>query len=182
MQQLFRKTALLILIASAAAGKGIAQTDSRACNNALLNGDYGFTLEGTKLISPPPNTTAPTGLQVGVAMASFDGQGNFQQIDAVTVDGSQNPNAGSFTETTKPTKGWYTVNPDCTGTYTINFVDGRPQVLVDFVVVDNGNEIDGVVVGVLPENTPPNSGMAPVQGVLSIRATGKRRFTPFHHD
>lgn len=177
MQQLSKKIALLTLVASATAGVAIAQTNSPACNNALIYGNYGFTIEGTKLLSPPPNTTAPTGPQVGVAMTFFDGNGKLSQLDSVTVNGIQNPNGGSFTET--PTNGWYSVNPDCTGSFTLNFLDKRPQVVVDFVVVDNGNEIDTVVVGTLPQNTPPNSGLAPMQGVLSVRSIGKRRFTPF---
>ena len=39
----------------------------------------------------------------------------------------------------------YTVNSDCTGTFTITFTDGSAPVATAFEVVDNGNEIDIVV-------------------------------------
>ena len=58
--------------------------------------------------------------------------------------------------------GNFTVNPDCTGTFTLNFKDGRPSVTTNFVVVSNGNEIDTVVMN----NT----------GVIATGSIGKRRF------
>lgn len=151
---------LLPIIAILAAGAaGNAQTTSRACNSWLIAGVYGFTIEGTKLGGP-----GPVGPQVGVAMTDFDGKGDLVQIDSVTIGGVQIAN---LTETA--TKGTYTVNPDCTGSFTLNFTDGRPSpVVTDFVVVDNGNEIDTVVKGV-----PPNT----VPGVLATSSIGKRRFT-----
>ncbi len=178
MRQVLKKITFVALIASAAGGVAIAQTDSPACNNALLYGNYGFTIEGDKLVSPPPNTAAPTGPQVGVAMTYFDGQGKLQQIDSVTVGGIQSPTSGNFNEAS--TKGTYSVSPNCTGTFTLNFTDGRPTVVTDFVIVDNGNEIDTVVIGILvpgPNGTPILQG-----GVLATRSVGKRRFTPFHRD
>ena len=175
MRQLLKKITFVALIASAAAGAAIAQTDSPACNNALIYGNYGFTIEGDKLISSPPNTTAPTGPQVGVAMTFFDGQGKLWQIDSVTVGGFQSPTMGNFNEAS--TQGTYSVNPNCTGTFTLNFTDGRPTVVTDFVIVDNGNEIDTVVIGIL---VPVASGPPILKGgVLATRSVGKRRFTPF---
>ena len=164
MRQLLGKIALLIPIASAATGVAIAQTTSPACNNWLIFGVYGFTIEGNKLLGP-----GPTGPQVGVAMTEFYGDGTLQQIDSVTVGGIQSAN---FSE--MPTKGTYQVNPDCTGTFTLNFTDGRPTVTTWFVIVDNGNEIDTVVQGV-PKAVPP---AAQVPGVIATGSIGKRRFTP----
>ena len=156
---------LLPIIAILAAGAaGNAQTTSRACNNWLIAGVYGFTIEGTKLAGPPV-----TGPQVGVAMTDFDGKGSLVQIDAVAINGVQ---VSDFTH--PPATGTYQVNPDCTGTFTINFTDGRPTVKTYFVVVDNGDEIDTMVVGV-PLIVP---GMPPAtQGVIATRSIGKRRFT-----
>ena len=57
----------------------------------------------------------------------------------------------------------YAVNPDCTGTFTINFTDGKPPVATAFVVVDNGNEIDVVV-----------TSAGGNQGILATGTTGKR--------
>ena len=70
-----------------------------------------------------------------MAMTEFDGKGGLTQIDTVTVSGEV---VADFTHT--PATGTYTVNSDCTGTFTINFTDGRPPVAANFVVVKNGFE------------------------------------------
>ena len=56
--------------------------DNPICSNRLIAGDYGFTIRGQKLVGP-----GPIGPQVGVAMAHFDGEGNFTQTDTVTING-----------------------------------------------------------------------------------------------
>jgi hypothetical protein len=94
-------------------------------------------------------------------MTQFDGIGNLSQIDAVTVNGEV---VADFTHT--PANGTYTVNRDCTGTLTINFTDGRPVVVTNFVVVNDGYEIDEVVMSAGGN-----------QGVLATTSVGKRRFT-----
>ncbi|MDE3202429.1 MAG: hypothetical protein KGN79_16080 [Acidobacteriota bacterium] len=147
-----------VIFAGLAAAK--AQTSSYLCNNALITGVYGFTIEGTKL-----GGIGPIGPQVGVAMTRFDGQGILSQVDAVVINGVQ---VSDFTHAAAT--GTYTVNSDCTGTFTINFTDNRPSITAYFVVVDNGNEIDTVVMGVPPGTTP---------GVIATRSIGKRRFA-FH--
>jgi hypothetical protein len=91
-------------------------------------------------------------------MADFDGDGTFQQIDSVTIAGET---ASNFTHT--PANGKYTVNADCTGTFTIDFTDGRPPVVTDFVVVEKGSEIDTVVTSV-----------AGKEGILSLGSIGKK--------
>jgi hypothetical protein len=151
-------SALVILGAFVGLGVGNAQSTSKYCNDLLIKGTYGFTIEGNKL-----GGSGPTGPQVGVAMTEFDGIGGLEQIDSVTIGGVQ---AANFTES--PTHGYYSVSADCTGTFTLNFTDGRPTVTTYFVIVDNGNEIDTMVKGVPPATVP---------GVLATRSIGKRRFT-----
>jgi len=145
----------LALLTLVALGSGYAQSDSPACNNKLIAGTYGFTIQGNKL-----GGLGPTGLQVGVAMTEFDGEGKFTQVDTVTINGSV---VADFTHT--PANGAYTVNPDCTGTFTITFTDGRPPVTANFVVVENGKEIDTVVISAGGH-----------QGILATSSVGKRRF------
>lgn len=166
MQQFMKQIAFLILFAPAVAAVANAQSDSFLCNNALITGVYGFTIEGTKL-----GGNGPTGPQVGVAMTEFlgDTPGTMQQIDSVNVGGFQ---VAKLSET--PTKGTYTVNSDCTGTFTLNFTDGRPTVTTWFVIVDNGNEIDTMVQGV-PFVAPPAPQIPPP--AIATRSIGKRRFT-----
>jgi len=161
MRTFLTNAAPFILLLLCAAGQAYAQTDSPLCNNALLAGNYGFVVQGTKL-----GGLGPVGTQVGVAMAHFDGQGGFSQIDTVTIDGLV---VADFSHT--PATGTYTVHPNCTGTFTINFTDGRPTVVTAFVVVDNGNEIDTVVVSAGGH-----------QGILATGSIGKRRSSRFEED
>lgn len=152
---LVTKAAASVVLALAGMVSAIAQSNSPACNNTLIKGNYGFTVQGTKLAGK-----GPTGLQVGVAMTEFDGKGGLTQIDTVTIEGIV---AADFTHT--PATGSYMVNADCTGTFTIDFTDGRPPVVVNFVVVANGDEIDTVVVSAGAE-----------EGILATGSVGKRRF------
>ena len=153
--KLCTNVAALLLLAIAALGSASAQSDTPACNNRLIAGNYGVTIQGTKLAGP-----GPTGPQVGVAAVQYDGKGNFTQIDTVTINGEV---VADFTHT--PATGTYTVNSNCTGTFTINFTDGRPTVTTNFVVVDSGNEIDTVV-----------TSAGGNQGVLATTSVAKRRF------
>lgn len=132
-----------------------AAANAASCTNKILAGAYGFTIQGTKL-----GGVGFVGQQVGVAMATFDGNGNFTQIDSVTIAGNV---VSDFTHT--PATGTYTVNSDCTGSFTLTFTDGRPPITTDFVVVSNGNEIDTVVT---------SAGGA--QGILATGSVGKKRF------
>lgn len=130
-----------------------AFADDKPCNNKLLSGKYGFTIEGTKLAG-----NGPVGPQKGVAMADFEEDGSFTQIDTVVIDGIV---VADFTHT--PANGTYSVNSDCTGTFTIVFTDGRPPVATAFVVVNDGKEIDTVVTTV-----------AGNQGILTTSSVGKK--------
>jgi hypothetical protein len=150
--------AALVLLTLGALGSGYAQSISAACNNKLIAGNYGFTVQGTKWAGP-----GPTGPQVGVAMTQFDGKGSLTQIDTVTINGEV---VSDFTH--PKATGTYTVNSDCTGTFTIDFTDGRPPVVANFVVVNNGWEIDTVVI---------SAGGNP--GILATSSIGKRRFSWF---
>jgi hypothetical protein len=62
-KQLFTNTAVLVVLTFAGFGSAYAQSDSAACNNRLIAGNYGFTVQGTKLAG-----AGPTGPQVGVAI------------------------------------------------------------------------------------------------------------------
>jgi hypothetical protein len=153
-KQIVTSAAGVLLLALAALGSSYAQSNSSGCTNRLIAGNFGFTLQGTKLAGP-----GPTGPQVGVAMTHFDGKGGLTQTDTVTIDGDV---VADFTHT--PATGTYAVNPDCTGTFTIDFTDGRPTVVANFVVVENGNEIDSVVISAGGN-----------QGILATGSIGKRR-------
>ena len=154
MKKLLARAAALVLLTLASSGLVLAQSNSPFCTNRLITGVYGFTLEGAKLGGP-----GPVGPQVGVAMTQFDGNGGLTQIDTVTISGIV---VADFTHT--PATGTYTVNADCTGTFTLSFTDGRLPVAANFVVVESGTEIDAVVISAGGN-----------QGIIATRSIGKRR-------
>ena len=97
------------------------------------------------------------------ALVQVDGKPAYRtltQIDTVTINGEV---AADFTH--PRATGTYTVDSDCTGTFTINFTDGRPPVVTNFVVVDDGLEIDTVVISVGGN-----------QGIIATGSIGKKRF------
>jgi hypothetical protein len=147
--------AIVTCVAPAWPRQAAAQTDDPHCNNRLIEGTYGFTLVGDKLSGP-----GPVGPQVGVAMTTFDGTGNLTQTDSVAIDGTH---VADFTH--PQTTGTYVVTAACTGIFVLQVHDGRPPVMANFVIVDNGKEIDAVVV------PPPG-----VVGPLATRSIGRRRF------
>jgi hypothetical protein len=152
------RTGFCVFVLTGGTAAMLAQSNSPACNDELIKGNFGFVVQGTKL-----GGLGPTGPQVGVAMADFDGKGNLTQTDTVTIDGIV---VADFTHS--PATGTYKVNPNCTGSFTLDFTDGRPTVTTAFVVVSGGAEIDAVVT---------TAGGA--QGILATGSVGKRRFSTY---
>jgi hypothetical protein len=100
--------------------------DDRDCSKESLNGSYGFQITGSI-----PGTLAIA----GIARVVFDGQGNFTQTgnSQIIVIG-RSPVLSDQTGT-----GTYTVNPDCTGTETLN-VGGQLH-HSRFVLVNHGRKV-----------------------------------------
>jgi hypothetical protein len=110
-----------------------ALAQAGSCSDASLKGKYGQNVSGELL--PGPGVVLA---QNGVAMTTFNGHGEFSQVDFVVIDGA--PQSSTFqTET-----GTYKVNSDCTGTATINYSDGS-KIDLELVVVDQGREFRTVV-------------------------------------
>jgi hypothetical protein len=103
-----------------------AEPAEGACSNRTLQGDYGITIEG--------QAPGPTALR-GVGMVHYDGAGHFTQVDHVVVNGTPPPPPQWH-----PGSGTYSLNPDCTGTTTITFTDGRAGSTNSIVVVREGAE------------------------------------------
>jgi hypothetical protein len=102
-----------------------AKADDKGCSNATLKGTFAHTSTG--FITAPAALAGPL---AHVARDTFDGHGAFTATGIV----SQNGNIVPVTET-----GTYTVNPDCTGTYTSQLSTGITA-HVFFVIDDSGNE------------------------------------------
>ena len=121
---------LLILVLAASS---ISTTHASACSNQTIKGTYAFTIHGTVLL--PDGSSM---LVDGLAETTFDGQGNIKQLDAVAVNGNLPPGWRLST-------GTYSVDPDCTGTFTVSN-DPQPPIHVQMVVAQSGNKIHAVVI------------------------------------
>ena len=111
----------------------LAKAERKECSVATLEGS--FVRRDAGFVVAPPAIAGPL---AGVSLMVFGGNGNFTS----TGFGSLNGNVSESTGT-----GTYTVNPDCTGTYTSLSSTGRTGTAF-FVIADNGNEIH-----ILPTNT-----------------------------
>ena len=103
-----------------------------ACSNSTIRGSYAFTIHGTIFL---PNGS--TLLIDGIAKQTFDGNGNFTQVDAVATNGMLTPGW-------RPGTGSYSVNPDCTGTFTVTNGNQQP-VHLQMIVAQSGNTIHNMV-------------------------------------
>jgi hypothetical protein len=121
------------------------------CSNRTLRGDYGIQMQGTRP-TPPPNVVTES--VVGVVLRSFDGYGNFTQLDNIK---------GSVTGIVpdRPGSGTYEVFPDCTGTASFAPDPNNPALVIQekFIILDKGAEIRSIT-----QSPPP----------LMITAVAKR--------
>ena len=106
---------LLLMIVSGIQGSGQrSSVGVFECTDATIRGTWGTHMQGTGPVPPPLGG----GIQslVGVVTRTYDGVGNFTQID--NIHGSVTgwvPN--------RPGSGTYQVNPDCT--FATQFVPDR---------------------------------------------------------
>ncbi len=127
----FRNSPFLLALALVVSSP--LMSHASACSNSTIRGSYAFTIHGTIFL--PDGSTV---LLDGLAKQTFDGSGNFTQVDAVAANGNLPPGW-------RPGSGTYSVNPDCTGTQTI-VIPGNPDVHVQFIVAQSGNTIHQVVI------------------------------------
>ena len=127
----FRNSQFLLALALVVSSP--LMSHASACSNSTIRGSYAFTIHGTIFL--PDGSTV---LLDGLAKQTFDGNGNFTQVDAVAANGNLPPGW-------RPGSGTYSVNPDCTGTQTI-VIPGNPDVHLQFIVAQSGNTIHQVVI------------------------------------
>jgi hypothetical protein len=104
-----------------------ANADNRGCSNASIKGTFAFRGAGSAI--EPPSVFL---LDVVFAQ-TFDGDG------ALTSTGFQSHN-GNILQVTQT--GTYTVNSDCTGTYTALLSPIGLTVHFFFMIADSGNELE----------------------------------------
>jgi len=139
---------------------GIAVPDAQAdedhaCTLGSLEGLYGFistgTLIGVRLVANGPIVNVPI---ANVGVITFDGEGNLSQHLTNSRNGVIMP---------VDVTGTYTVNPNCTGSWTIS--NGNTA---DFVIVAGGSEV--MFIRTVPGTV--------ITGILSLL----RKQSPAHKD
>ena len=123
---------LFLLLVSGIQGSGQrSSVDGFECTDATIRGDWGTQMQGTAPVPPPVGGTQTV---IGVVTRTYDGMGNFTQIDNIH---------GSVTGWVpdRPGSGTYQVNPDCT--FATQFVPGpgAPVIEERGVIVELGNEL-----------------------------------------
>jgi hypothetical protein len=102
--------------------------NNKGCSTLILYGS--FAMNGTGTIVSPAFVAGP---YATVLSLTFDGYG---VVTSAVGSTSQNGNIGPQTET-----GTYTVNPDCTGTYTVVISPGGFAAHYLFVIDSSGDEL-----------------------------------------
>jgi hypothetical protein len=104
------------------------QASDKGCSNNTLRGSYAQA--GTGVITAPPDQAGPF---ANVGTLFFDGLGGLTGALVVSSNGNSSP----ATET-----GTYTVNSDCTGTYTVQIAPFGITSSAFFAIDTNGDEIE----------------------------------------
>jgi len=113
-----------------------AKASDKGCSNATLRGTYAQT--GSGVITAPPDQAGPF---ANVGTLVFDGNGGLTGALVVSSNGTSAQSAET---------GTYTVNSDCTGTYTVQIVAFGITSQAFFALDSNGDELEIIV-------TDPNS-------------------------
>src|SRR5271154_400383 len=108
-----------------------AQASDKGCSVNTLRGSYAQT--GSGVVTAPPDQAGPF---ANVGTLIFDGNGGL--TGALTV--SSNGSSAQVTET-----GTYTVNSDCTGTYTVQIAPFGITSNAFFAIDTNGDELEIIV-------------------------------------
>jgi hypothetical protein len=109
----------------------MAHAADKGCSNLTLRGTYAQT--GSGVITAPPDQAGPF---ANVGTLVFDGNGGLTGAVVVSTNGS----SAQATET-----GTYTVNSDCTGTYTVQIAPFGITSQAFFAIDTNGDELEIIV-------------------------------------
>jgi hypothetical protein len=158
---LIARFAVPAFVFGAMASAQSAATANLGCSTGTLAGTYAFHITG-QILAP----AAAVGPVSGVALTVFDGYGNLTQVDNVVHNGV------APIEDWRPATGSYTVNANCTGTFTFTpqptvAADASPALTLHFVIASDGSEIRTTVTG--SPNTPPFMAAITSIGVRIVR-------------
>lgn len=125
------RVSLVLLVLGIMASQSV-NAHAVTCSDPTVKGTYAFTIRGQILL--PGGSSL---LITGVAKTTFDGHGNITQLDAVAANGN---GASDWRFST----GTYSVNTDCTATFTVTNGDA-PPIHALFIVAQSGNTLHAVV-------------------------------------
>jgi hypothetical protein len=107
------------------------RASDKGCSNNTLRGSYAQT--GTGVITAPPDQAGPF---ANVGTIVFDGNGGLTGVLTISQSGM----SAQATET-----GTYSVNSDCTGTYTVQIAPFGITSQAFFAIDTNGDELEIIV-------------------------------------
>ena len=138
------KLASLVFSMAAIVSAQTAGGDVRSCEIWSLKGRYLITIGGTRPapfvlpgLAGTPGSIEPV---TGIFVLAFDGLGGFQIPAPVIVKGAL---SGLFPD--QPGGGTYTLNGDCTGTFSVVLPQLPGPLVNSMVVFNNGREFRSVV-------------------------------------
>jgi hypothetical protein len=108
-----------------------ANAHDKGCSNATLKGTYSH--KATGFVTSPASLAGPI---ASVSTITYDGNGALTETGILSVNGNIIPPTGGTVTGT----GTYTVNSDCTGTYTVEIPPLGITAHGFFVIDDSGNE------------------------------------------
>jgi hypothetical protein len=109
-----------------AAGAHAGENEGK-CTLATVKGLYMFAQSGYTTVSGSLVPEGVTGKDI------FDGKGKFESLATISIGGDIIPGDAA--------PGTYTVNPDCTGTVTVQMKPPVPDVHLDIFVAPDGDKL-----------------------------------------
>ena len=116
----------VFVLAAAWVVPAIAQN---SCSDRTLFGQYSSVIDGRILTGPL------AGLDNGVTLETFDGNGHFTGIDHVVLNGVQPAAEWRYGST-----GTYEVNSNCTGKKVVTFLNNTPPPRITYFVITAGGK------------------------------------------
>ena len=141
---------LLFMAGASGAQEVFSDGATLSCEDKTLSGPYALAITGTRpapVVLPIYAGIAPGTIEqvIGAFIITFDGHGSLSLADDITVKG-----ALSGLYPTKGGTGTYKINPDCTGSFTVNLPQLPKPLVNNFVLTDGGQGFRSVVVAPQP--------------------------------
>jgi hypothetical protein len=158
MKRIIAKAFTMAVVATLALGVApTANARDKECSNATLKGTFVHTATG--FVTSPGSMASPF---AAVSTITYDGNGAFTETGVLSLNGNIVPaQTDPAVAQTVTGPGTYTVNPDCTGTYTVQIPSLGLTAHGFFVIADGGNEFQlietdpgTIVVGVVRRQFP----------------------------